>query len=141
MAKKKAQGTVVKISTETTATAYAAATLTAIAGIRDIGEPDGEAQEIDTTDLNSTASEFLMGLPDNGKISLGGQVVVSDPGQAQLKAARNAQELRWIEITDSLGAKVYFAAVVPKYSDIGASVNGVVPFSATLRISGALTYV
>jgi len=140
MAKIKAQGTVLRISTEDAdGTAYAGATMNAVTGLTSIGEPDGEAAEINTTDLNSTAKEFMMGLPDNGKFSISGQKVVSDAGQLAAIAARNAQRTVWVDITDSLGTKVYFKAVIPRATNMGAEVDGVVPFNATVRISGSIS--
>lgn len=139
MAKIKSQGTVLAISNEDTGTAYGTATFDDVAGVTSIGTPDGEAAEIDTTDLDSVATEFLMGVPNNGKFSISGQVVDSDAGQAELRTARDAQELRWIKITDSESNVAYFEGVVTRYADFGAQVNGVKPFEASIRISGPIT--
>tara|TARA_R110000787_G_scaffold94640_2_gene197455 strand:+ start:92 stop:517 length:426 start_codon:yes stop_codon:yes gene_type:complete len=137
----KSQGTTVHISNEVTTTAYASATFAKIGRVRSIGEPDGEAAEIDTTDLDSVGKEFLMGIPDNGKITLGMMAETDDVGHTELSEARDAQELRWIKITRTDGSIRYFAAVVLRYTDIGMEVDGVVPSSASLRISGAIVKV
>lgn len=138
----KSQGSTIHISEENGDTEpYATATFVKIGKVKSIGEPDGEASEIDTTDLDSTDKEFLMGLNDNGKISISMNAVTTDVGHTELFAARDAQELRWIKITRSDAKVRYFKAVVLKMTDIGAEVDGVVPSSATLRISGAITRV
>jgi hypothetical protein len=41
-----------------------------IANITNIGELGGQTDDIDTTDLDSKAKEFIQGLPDNGELSL-----------------------------------------------------------------------
>lgn len=138
----KSQGSTVHVSNEdATATAYASATWAKIGKIRSIGSPDGSAAEIDTTDLDSTGKEFLMGLPDSGKIELSGFAAVSDPGHTELLEAKDAQQLRWVKVTRSDGAVRYFKAVVLKADDIGMEVDGAVPFAATLRISGNIARV
>lgn len=142
MAKIKSQGTTLHISNEDVdATAYATATFVKVAGIRSIGNPDGESAEIDTTDLDSVATEFMIGLPDNGKFSISGQAVAADPGQGELLAARDGQELRWIKITDSAAKVAYFKGAVTKFADLGAEVNGVKPVEGSIRISGGITRV
>jgi hypothetical protein len=142
VAKIKSQGTTLHISSENAdATVYASATFVKVNGLRTIGSPDGEASEIDTTDLDSAAAEFMMGVPDNGKFAAAGHAVDGDAGQAELLDARNTQQLRWVKITDSAANVAYFKAVVTRYSDIGAEVNGVRPLEASFRISGAITYV
>lgn len=138
MAKKRSQGTKLYISQETTATAYGSATFVQVKGVTEIGEPDGEAAEIPITDLDSEATEFMMGLPDNGKYPISGHAVTADPGQAEMLEARNNQELRWFKQVDSTGAVAYHEGVVPRFSTLGASVNGVKPMSGTIRISGPI---
>lgn len=138
----KSQGTTLHVSNENAAsTVYASATFAKVGQIRSISEPDGEASEIDTTTLDSTGKEFLMGLPDNGKITLGGFSDDADLGQIELEEAKNAQQLRWIKITLPTGAIRYFKAVCLRFSDFAAEPDGALPFTATLRISGAITRV
>lgn len=138
----KSQGSTIHISEEDAdATAYATATFVKIGQVKSIGEPDGEAAEIDTTHLESTGKEFLMGLNDNGKVAISMNALTTDTGHEELFTARDAQELRWIKITRSDGKIRYFKAVVLKMTDVGMEVDGVVPSSATLRISGAITRV
>lgn len=139
----KSQGTVIAVSAENAATtAYATATFTPVGEVTDIGEPDGEAAEIDTTHLGSTDMEFLMGLNDNGNIALTGNATTPlDAGHTELFEANGLQESRWIKITRVDGSIRYFKAFVKRMQDIGMSVNGRVPFSSALRISGAVTRV
>ena len=43
---------------------------TSIPQVTSIGGPDGSASEINVTNLSSTAQEFILGLKDEGSISL-----------------------------------------------------------------------
>lgn len=139
MTKIKSQGTKLFVGTEDAdVEAYDADNLVQVKGLRSIGNPDGEAAEIDTTDLDSEATEFMMGLPDNGKFSVSGHAIDDDPGQVACLAAREAQELRWVRVTDSKGKFARFKAIVPRFSNLGAEVNGVKPVEGTFRISGAI---
>jgi hypothetical protein len=138
----KSQGTTLHISEEDADTeAYATATFAKVGESVTIGEPDGEASEIDVTHLESTEKEYLVGLADGGNIALSGWYVEDDTGQAEMHAARLSAERRWIKITLSNGAVRYFKGVVKKFSDFSAAVDGAVPFNGTVRISGAITRV
>lgn len=138
----KAQGSTVHISVENAdTTAYASATFQKVSETTSIGEPDGEAAEIDTTHLESTDKEFMMGLNDNGNIALSGNAKTSDAGHDEMFDANALQEPRWFRITRSDGAIRYFKGFVKKMTDIGMEVDGKVPYSASVRISGAVTRV
>ncbi len=117
------------------------ATMVQVKGVTTIGNPDGEAAEISTTDLDSEEDEFMMGLPSNGKFPANGHAIDDDPGQAALLDARASQELRWFERISSKGKVAYFKGVVTRASDLGVEVNGVTPFESTIRISGKITRV
>jgi hypothetical protein len=138
----KAKGTTLHISNEDAdATAYATATFAKVGELSSISEPDGEAAEIDTTNLDSAEKEFLMGVPDSGSVTISGFYNETDLGQIEMHDARLSQQRRWIKITMSTGAIRYFKAVVKKFADVSAGVDAAVPFNGTLRISGAITRV
>ena len=133
----KAQGTTLHISTQDAdATAYASATFVKVGEVTNIGEPDGEAADIDVTHLESEEKEYLSGVPDSGTIGIGMNAMTDDDGHEEMYAAKDQQERRWIKITRSDGAIRYFKGLVKKMNDIGAEVDNKVPASATIRISG-----
>ena len=135
----KSQGTTVHISNEDAdVTAEGSATFAQVGEVADVGEPSGEASDIDVTSLSSTAMEYLSGLPDNGNIQITGNFLPADTGQLELITAMDAQEARWLKITWSSGANWSIKALVKKYAP-SAAVNGKVPFTATFRTTGAWT--
>ncbi len=133
----KSQGTFVRYSNEVAdSTAYGAATWETIGEVADVGEPSGEAADIDVTHLMSDAMEYLIGLPDNGAIQISGNFQPDDSGQLLLIAAEDDQDVRWLEINWSDGTIWYYKAFCKKYKP-SASVNGKTPFSASFRTTGA----
>lgn len=107
-----------------------------------ISGPDGSASEIDVTALDSTAREFLMGLPDEGNVGLeliwGGET--SNAQQVALRTARATQTLKTFQIrlTDSPQSTYTFTAYVTGWS-LSAGIDDAVKCSVTLRITGAVT--
>jgi hypothetical protein len=138
----KAQGMTLHISSEDAdVTAYASATFVKINGITTIPPIQSTRSEIDETDLDSTAKEYLSGLPDNGSFSPSGNAKDGDSGQEQVKDAFADANRRWLKITDSAGNIVYFKGLVLSFSDNEASVDALLKFEFTARISGAITRV
>ncbi|WP_257556415.1 phage tail tube protein [Sphingobium sp. CFD-2] len=136
----KSQGTTVHISNEDAdATAYGSATFAKVGEVDNVGEPSGEAADIDVTHLESEAKEYLIGLPDNGNIAISGNFVPDDTGQLELRDAKDVQERRWLKITWSSGDVWYIKALVKKYA-ASAAVDGKTPFSSSFRTSGAWGY-
>ena len=113
-----------------------------IPDVMSITGPDGSAAEIDVTCLDSTAKEWLMGLPDEGTVSLemvwGGET--DNAIQRQLRTARATQTLSYFQIrlTDSPQSTYTFTAYVTGWS-LSLGVDDVVKASVTLRITGAVT--
>lgn len=110
-----------------------------VGDLQSISGPGGQAAEIDTTHLGSAAKEYLIGLPDNGEITLAGSFVESDVGQRELRTAREAQTSRDVKITLSDGVILAFVAFVRAFS-INEQPDTKVDFSCTLRVTGAVTY-
>jgi len=132
----KSQGTAVYASTENAnSTVYGSATFNAVGEVASVGEPSGEAADIDVTHLQSTGKEFLIGLPDEGNFQIGGNFVPSDTGQTLLETARLDQDPRWFKVVFSNGSIRYAKGFVKKYAP-SAAVDGKVPFNANIRISG-----
>lgn len=106
--------------------------------IQTVSGPTGQATVIDATHLSSEAKEKLMGLPDEGQVTLGGNYVDTDNGQDALLAARAAQEKRDFRITLSNGSGFLFQGFVLSFN-IDLGVDDKVSFSATIEISGPVS--
>ena len=100
---------------------------------------DGSAAEIDTTHLQSTAKEFLMGLQDFGSFTMEANQLPADPGQVLLRAAKASRAIQDIKITFSDASTATFQAYVLSASQSGG-VDAKVDTSFTLRISGDVTF-
>lgn len=103
--------------------------------------PDGSAKEIDVTNLDSTAVEVVLGLADNGNISVEMQQDDSNAAQAAADTARTAGTLKNFKIVLPAGSYPTgtFSAYVKKF-DKSLGVNDVVKRSMDLRVSGAVTW-
>lgn len=135
----KSQGTTFKISSDDAdLTVYGSATHILVSESATIGEPSGEAADIDVTHLGSDEMEYLIGLPDQGSMQVSGNFVADDAGQLEMEAALGAQNRRWVTVTFSNGVSRYAKALCKKYAP-SASVNSKVPFSSNFRISGGWT--
>ena len=113
---------------------------TSITEVNSISGPGGSAQVIDVTDLNSTAKEKRMGLPDEGQVTLEMNYIPADVQHALLRAKRASQAVVNFRITftDSPQTLWTFAANVLGFS-VDNGVDGVTSASVTLEVSGAVT--
>ena len=110
--------------------------------IDSISGPDGSASEINTTALDSSAAEFVMGLPDEGNVTLEmfWQGENSNTQQVALRTARANQTLKTFQIrlTDSPESTYTFTAYVTGWS-LSGGIDDAIKVSVTLRISGSVT--
>jgi hypothetical protein len=113
-----------------------------IGQVMSISGPDGSVTEIDVTNLSSSAKEFIIGLPDEGSVSL---EVSWDHASATAQhdtlwtARANATEENiQIFLTDSPNTTLTFQAFVTTYS-ISLGVDDKVAATIGLRITGAVT--
>lgn len=137
----KSQTSTVHISNESAdTTVYGSATFDKVGEVINIGAPSGEAADIDTTHLESTAKEYLIGLPDEGNIELAMNAMTDDVGHLELITAKDAQERRWLKITWSNADVWYVKALVKKYT-WSAGVDTKIEAAASFRTSGAWTRV
>ena len=113
---------------------------TTIPEVVNIQGPGGQANEIDVTDLNSTAKEFRMGLQDEGSITMDILYIPGNAVHAGLRSDRAAQTLRNFRITftDSPQTTWTFGAFVLGF-EISNAVDDVTKASVTLRVSGSVT--
>jgi hypothetical protein len=127
--------------------ATAAAAATTITGAAKIGEiksfngPGGQASEIDVTTLESTAKEFLMGLQDEGEISMDVNYDPADVGQKFCREARASQTRNSYRITfpNDAATTLDFLAFCKGFS-LSGGVDDVVKGSISLRVTGAVTF-
>lgn len=100
---------------------------------------DGQASELDATNLQSTAKEFRLGITDPGTLQLELDQDNSDAGQTVLLAAYNGSLAKQFKITLPNANTATFTAYVRKFTSQGG-VDQVVKRQADLRISGAVTW-
>lgn len=97
---------------------------------------DGQAAEIDTTNLDSAAKEFLTGLQDWGQFVVDMHKDFADPGQMALDAAKRSSALKPFKLTLPNGKTRTFNALV-KNSPLEGGVDQVLKSAGiNLRISG-----
>jgi hypothetical protein len=97
---------------------------------------DGQSSEIDTTNLQSQAKEFLLGLQDFGQVTIE-LLQSSDSGQARLRAIKAGQLIVPFSLTLSDGSVAAFMAGVKQFSFSGVQPDGAVKNNVTLRVTNA----
>lgn len=116
---------------------------TTIPEIKSFSGPGGSATVIDVTDLQSTAKEKRMGLPDEGQLQFTINYIPDNAvhqGLRQDRMDRIERDFR-ITFTDASPATQWtFSAFVSGFSVSGA-VDNVVEAQVTLEITGAITEV
>lgn len=105
------------------------------------GIAGGSASDIDVTNLQSTAKEYLLGLVDEGEVSISLHYNIEDVGQDELAYLRANAKLGSFKIEIPVGAETVtfaFNASVKQFSkDVG--VDSVVSSTVTLKVSGSVT--
>jgi hypothetical protein len=129
------QGTKFYVGQEVSPTTYIQ-----VGEVQTFDGPSGQANVIDTTHLTSTAKEKLIGLPDEGQITIGGNYVSSDNGQDEMFEARNTQQRRDFKLELSNGELWLFQGYVLAFN-ISGGVDDKVNFSATVEITGPVSRV
>lgn len=122
-------------------------TSTFIGEITDFTGPGGAAAVIDITSLQSTAKEKLVGLRDEGQLSLTMNFNATDDGQTKLLSDRAARTQRMYAIvfTDCASGSsaypswCYFRGYTMQYSLSGA-VDNKVTANAVIEIDGPVIY-
>lgn len=124
------KGTTVKIKS-------GASTLTKIAGFKDFsGLFGGSSAVIDVTDLDSVSKEKLMGVSDEGSISLNFNYIAADAGQVIAFAARQANTLCQFEIA-TLTKKFAFDGYLMT-AEVSGGVDQAVSLAVTVEITGTI---
>lgn len=129
MAKIKALGATITVATNN------------IGGLNGITIPESVAADVDVTTHDSTAREYIGGLVDSGTVTLTGKFNIADTGQTYLRTAANqgGSPVACV-VTLSDDSTASFNAVVVGFGTNVGDVDGAVEFTASLRISGAVTY-
>ena len=112
-----------------------------IGSLSSISEIGGAADEIDVTTLDSTGGykEFLQGFKDSGELTLTG-FLASGKNQKELIDAYGTGTSSACKITFPSGGNLTFNGYVKGYKIGPADVNGAIGFSATVRITGGVTF-
>lgn len=131
-----AQGTKLFWSTST-----AQSTAQEIGEVTDFTGPGGAAAIIDITHLQSTAKEKLVGLRDEGQLSLSLNFNATQVGQVALRADRATRTKRKVVIkfSDTATNAAVFDGYCQQFSITG-SVDNKVAANCVIEIDGAVTY-
>lgn len=114
---------------------------TKIGGLKSFSGFDGQANEIDTTDLDSTAEEIILGIARYGSFTIelnkkfDDTTAAEDPGQLALSAAFTANSRRNFRLTLPNGKTRTFDAYV-RANPLSGGVDAVPTSSVPLRITG-----
>ena len=136
------QGTIFYWSTSTAAST---STSHAVAEVVGFNGPSGGANVIDVSHLGSTAKEKLLGLRDEGQVTLDVNFRPGTTSQDYMRTCRAQRLMRKAVIqlndntTEAARTKIIFDAYVSGFSISGA-VDQVVKGAITLEINGACTY-
>lgn len=119
----------------------ASTNVTAIGEVIGIDGPSGQATIIDATHSGSSAREKVMGLPDEGRLTLTCNLVPGDTGQTALRTNRNAQTADPYKLTlaDAGATELTFLAYVLGFS-ISGSTDGKWDARIDLEITDAVTW-
>lgn len=112
-----------------------------ISEVTDFNGPGGAAAVIDITHLQSTAVGKLIGLRDEGQLSMTLNYNPTDAGQIALQTDRATRTLRkaLIKFTDTATHCAVFDAYSQTFS-IQGSVNNKIVANSVLEITGGVTY-
>ena len=112
---------------------------TKISNVKSYSGFDGSASEIERTNFDSTAKEFILGLFDPGAFAIEVDQDNSDAGQLALMTALVTGVAKNFKLILPNGNTATFTAYVKKFNSQGA-VDQAIRRSAELRISGSITW-
>jgi len=114
-------------------------TYTVINGVVSFSGFDGAASELDTTDLASTAMEFISGLKDEGKFDFEMKVIKADNGQISARAARTSGAVTGFKLALPDTSVATWNALVKSMPAAGG-VNAVLKGTVSTRITGPVAW-
>lgn len=113
-------------------------TMTEVGEVRSISGFDGEAADLDVTHLRSVGKEYLIGLPENGNISLTLFLpTTTDTGQRRMRSLREQGASAAFSITLPSGLQAAFVGLVKSFSVSGIAVDGAVECACSIKVSNA----
>ena len=129
MAKIKALGTIFKFNS------------VAVGSLTSIGEITPEAEEIDATCLDSAGGykEYVQGFKDSGEVPVTGFFDKTDAGQTAMRTGFTTGAASAVLVTFPDGSTVTANGWVKSFSIGSAEVDGLVGFTATVRLTGSVT--
>jgi len=113
---------------------------TAIGNLKTFSGFDGQATELDRTNLDSAAKEIVTGLVDFGQFTIDMDYSFADAGQAALLAAQAAGTLKTFVLTLPDSHTATFTAYVKKLPTTGGVDKIMARSGVTLRISNIITW-
>lgn len=129
------QGTLVEVQN--------AGTWLPVGEITNFDGPGGDSPEIDTTHLQSTAREYILGLKDEGDFTFDANLVPDDAGQVFVRQCRDANPppaVPWrLTLTDAGTTQLTFLARVKGFRMSGGT-DDKVGVAVSLRITGAVVW-
>ena len=114
-------------------------TYTKVNGVMSFDGFDGTADELDTTDLDSTAKEFISGIKDEGKFGFEVKVLKNDNGQIALRSNRTSGAVVGMKLSLPDASVATFNVLVKSIPTSGA-VNAVLKGKIDCRISGPVVW-
>jgi hypothetical protein len=112
---------------------------TKINGVLTFSGMDGAASDLDVTDLDSTAMEYISGLVDEGKFSFEAKRIKTDNGQIALRAARVSGAVTGLKLTLPDASVATFNVLVKTVPTAGG-VNAVLKGSYDCKITGPVVW-
>lgn len=113
-------------------------TYTNIANVKDFSGFDGSASEIDRTNLDSTAKEFLLGITDPGQFTANIDYDSANAGHVALRARQVSGVLSNFKLTLPNATVITFTGFVKKFS-LAGGVDALAKTAVDIRISGPVT--
>lgn len=114
-------------------------TYTKVNGVTSFSGFDGAASELDTTDLDSTAMEYISGLMDEGRFSFEAKRIAADNGQIAIIAARASGAVTGLKLTLPDAAVATFNVLVKTIPTTGG-VNTVLKGTYDCKITGPVVW-
>lgn len=112
---------------------------TKINGVQSFSGLDGAAGELDTTDLDSPAMEYISGLREEGKFGFEMKNLKADTGQIALRAARASGAVTGMRLTLPDTSTATFNVLVKTIPTAGEK-NAVLRVSVDCKITGLVAY-
>ncbi len=113
-----------------------------VGNLKSVPMPGGQKSELETTNMASTSKEFIAGLRDNGQATVNFDIDQDDQGQMVLRSsfAASGSVASPFLFTLPNGKTRAFNAFCMNYGESQVGVDQVFSGSATLRITGDVTF-